>query len=714
MTIPSNLSAPAKRARGRPPGAKNKVLRTEVLGVHHFAFLRSWFQGVESHEAWKRYMDFCDPVSDPRHVESRRKQLMADILRAGEALDSTLRPEHKISGALKLLARSPIAPKVVAVPPSLEAFAKSIGMEDWGEAEILEKYKEHYHLDRPLEDDEKPSPEDAKAAEQVKALNQVATALARRLKLTDGLDLWLHPATSERLLSVKVDTIGRLIDFINLYGYNWHRKVKGIGPARAQAITTWINDSAAELNKPLSKRALAPPGRIEDSPSRDLVSEPRYGIVPLDQLIVDPELNGQHGVFRTGMANTLGASNDLEAVRNWLEHYKERAPTLRAYKKEAERFVLWCVHELHKPLSSVNAQDCLAYRQFLSALPPDWIQQPGARRNHDNAWRPFRAQLAPSSIKQAIVIIQTMFTRLHKHAYLASNPMSDVSKGFNLPESKIDPRRSLTEAQWSYVMGSVELEETGVVRRRLVALLELLVATGLRLDELSRARWSDLEKQEIDDEDAWILTVIGKRRKKREVPMPTRVVQMLLDHRSDYLDGRSGIEEKDLPLIGSLNDKVPKKGSKSSATAKPSPPAPSPAPPPDTQLESDSTAPAKFDFSITSGGIYVLLRRFFRRVSASAPVDIDAEHLSRASTHWLRHTYGRQSAAAEMPLEVLQQTLGHASIATTTIYLSTERNRMVREMRKAQEARSQIRAQSSSAVQAEPLAKVEPQKTTET
>jgi site-specific recombinase XerD len=35
-----------------------------------------------------------------------------------------------------------------------------------------------------------------------------------------------------------------------------------------------------------------------------------------------------------------------------------------------------------------------------------------------------------------------------------------------------------------------------------------------------------------------------------------------------------------------------------------------------------------------------------------------------------------------VPLEVLQQLLGHSSLSTTTIYMSTERDRMVRELRK--------------------------------
>lgn len=78
-----------------------------------------------------------------------------------------------------------------------------------------------------------------------------------------------------------------------------------------------------------------------------------------------------------------------------------------------------------------------------------------------------------------------------------------------------------------------------------------------------------------------------------------------------------------------------------------------------------------------------MLKRFFRRAAAHCtdPL-IDPDHLRNGSTHWLRHTFGRQAAADEVPLEVIQQALGHTSLATTTIYTSTERERMIRALRR--------------------------------
>lgn len=39
----------------------------------------------------------------------------------------------------------------------------------------------------------------------------------------------------------------------------------------------------------------------------------------------------------------------------------------------------------------------------------------------------------------------------------------------------------------------------------------------------------------------------------------------------------------------------------------------------------------------------------------------------------MRHTHASHSIAGGMPIEIAQQNLGHASLATTTVYVTTER-----------------------------------------
>ena len=53
-------------------------------------------------------------------------------------------------------------------------------------------------------------------------------------------------------------------------------------------------------------------------------------------------------------------------------------------------------------------------------------------------------------------------------------------------------------------------------------------------------------------------------------------------------------------------------------------------------------------------------------------MDADADVFAKASTHWLRHTFGPHMLAGDVKLNVVQAVLGHQSVATTTIYTSRD------------------------------------------
>jgi hypothetical protein len=58
------------------------------------------------------------------------------------------------------------------------------------------------------------------------------------------------------------------------------------------------------------------------------------------------------------------ADNDYEAVQAWLALHESSA-TKRAYRKEAERLILWAIVERGRALSSLTTEDATAYRGFL-------------------------------------------------------------------------------------------------------------------------------------------------------------------------------------------------------------------------------------------------------------------------------------------------------------------------------------------------------------
>jgi site-specific recombinase XerD len=78
------------------------------------------------------------------------------------------------------------------------------------------------------------------------------------------------------------------------------------------------------------------------------------------------------------------------------------------------------------------------------------------------------------------------------------------------------------------------------------------------------------------------------------------------------------------------------------------------------------------------------MKAFFAQCAkAMAKTDAaSAQQLASASTHWLRHTHGSHSVALGMPLEVLQQNMGHASLHATTVYATSEERKCMKAMQK--------------------------------
>jgi integrase len=72
--------------------------------------------------------------------------------------------------------------------------------------------------------------------------------------------------------------------------------------------------------------------------------------------------------------------------------------------------------------------------------------------------------------------------------------------------------------------------------------------------------------------------------------------------------------------------------------------------------------------------------------SASVASPEDAMQLRKATTHWLRHAHGshalnRRTGQSPVPVQVVQKQAGHASIAATSGYLTTERDARLAAMR---------------------------------
>ena len=699
------------RRRGRPPGAHSRVLReVRALGVHHLAFLRAGFLGMDLADAFERYLAWAETTSDLRHVEHLRQQLLAQFLEAGQRLSERLPGDTQVRADLAVLAQR--APAAAARRlPTLDEWLAESGMDPdlWSEAELLAEYRSAMGLDGtdedPLAPPQLPQPSEPAtpppadlAKARVQALNRLSGRLVLAPTPADTLGLWFAAPVARRLRKAGLLSLDDLARCINVYGHRWHGRIPGFGARRATQVQAWLRSQADALQTPLRD------GLDEPAQQRalrlglaraQLVPAPQFGLVPLERLALPPSLMGLDGVFRHRGPNALEAVDDLQAVTRWLSRYDERPATQRSYRKEVERFLLFCTRVQNKPLSSVSALDCQAWRQFLQAVPASWVH-PVAVERDDPMWRPFRGQPSPASQKQALVIVQTLFEGLVAAGYLMANPMRAVMKGFNLPSPTLPLQRSFGETEWAWLMEcAASLGPAGPVRRRLQALLATLAASGLRLDELAQARWADLRRVHLPGlAPSWVLTVTGKRRRQREVPLSDEVVALLNAHLADAqaLAAGAGTGARALP----------------SSSAKASASAPSPAPAEPDLLMPVATGlicglqPSVPQWSLQLGqlrqrprtglagqplsaaGIHACLKRFFGQAARAArqhpgaqALGLSPQRLEAASTHWLRHTFVRQALVDGAPLEVVSELAGHASLDTTSLYASQELARKI-------------------------------------
>nr|WP_295768060.1 tyrosine-type recombinase/integrase [Rhodoferax sp.] len=667
-----------KRKPGRPLGAKAQVLQeARSLGVHHFAFVRSSLLGLDLADAFSRYMAWSETTTDLRYVQGRRDALLKQIIEVGRQHDAALPGHAKITHLMDLL-RSDATTNPAVQLPSLDEWVAAEGMDPdmWSEADMLAEYKAAFGLDNADAQEAAQGLKDP-VAERVRALNYLETILSVTPSATDRLESWFAKPVAKCLRNVGLLTLGDLVRFINAYGHRWYCGIKGFGAQRAHQVLHWLILEQDRLNllvsgsvhEPKSKQALRVAALLPSVGQDSLTVQP-FGAGTLVTSAIrhmqnTPALAGGQGDFRSHMANTLGAKNDLEAVSAWLSRYNEKPSTQRSYRKETERFLLWCAQELKKPLSSVNAPDCQKYRAFLQAVPATWIQHRPLKRT-DPGWRAFRSQPSAASQKQALVILQTLFGGLVDAGYLVANPMRALMKSFDLPASRMDIRRSFTESEWAHVLVCVDALPVGPERLRIKCILELLVTSGIRLDELAKARHKHLRLEALPDlPETWILTVTGKRNKTREVPLNPDVVELLAQHGKDFIEeDKQSNDQDNLPLIRTLGASVPqwRRGQGSELVTR-------------SQTEQAGTA-------LSASGIYAVLKRFFRHAAKSAATaGLDAQRFEKASTHWMRHTFVRQALVDGVPIEVASELAGHASIDTTSIYATQELARKIKAVR---------------------------------
>lgn len=613
------------------------------LGLHHLAFYRGHLDGLDLADLAARYLGIERDI----RVARRELRCISDMLIAAARRAGRPAYARLLGIPPERLTHTPQSPQI-----DIETYREQVDPEGYiAEDDLLQMFLEHVggadpEAERLAARNERLR---RKLRDALAWLEQVAAQTARP---EDPVEAWFEAGTAQRLIDAGYSTLGDIATAHRLKGAAWARQVRGIGATKARRIAEAIGRWGVDVG--------APPERREGE--RHV-----HAIVPLERLLPARELSGETGTNRD-ISPTLAAQDDRQAIEAWLFSLSGSPHTRRAYRKEAERFLLWCIFERGKPMSSATVEDCAAYRDFLADIgtgrrpwpwrlaEADWIGKRQAPR-WSAQWRPFSGRLTLTSQRQALVILTALHEWLTRQRYLRANPWSAVPP--TLAQAPvIRKERSLTRAQVECVLATIEAIEDAHARARAGAAFLLAYHTGARLSEIASLRVADPVSlpgrmpgglRPAADGEGYEIEIVGKGKKLRNVPVSRALLAALREY---FIERGLGADPAawpaGTPLIASLPGQY--------------------------------ATPA--GAALTGKAIYELLKGVFREAAMRATDQADVIHLYHASPHWLRHSHATHALEAGAAIQDVQDMLGHASPATTAIYSHSglKRKRAVVEM----------------------------------
>lgn len=225
--------------------------------------------------------------------------------------------------------------------------------------------------------------------------------------------------------------------------------------------------------------------------------------------------------------------------------------------------------------------------------------------------------LAAPTIQTYIAAVKSLLSFAYKTGYIKQNP------GAAIKLKKLDQRLHSKVLTLTDIALMIRLTERAQYRYqsqqiRDVLILKLLYVAGLRVSELVGLKWRDFTPRDgalaptVGDRTGQI-TVVGKGNKSRHVLLPEYLWQELMDYR--------GYAPKDAYVFKSRKGKGMK------------------------PLQRQNVDPIIKDAAERAG------------------------LTEKVSCHWLRHSHATHNAERGTPVPLIQQTMGHADIATTSGYI---------------------------------------------
>nr|WP_255493950.1 tyrosine-type recombinase/integrase [Polaromonas sp. E3S] len=602
------------------------VVFVRRLGSHHFAYLRAIAEGLEAQHCAKRYLG----LDHGHQVKNAHQQTVAAVRAVARR---AAEPAWRLIG---LTITSPLMQTGALIQPTLEEFIEEHNLDGWREAEVLEMFQEAHPTDT------KKLRRERLRERQLDLLRRLQAVAAETPAITDSVAGWFDDTTAGKLIAAGLTTLDDLRARI-ARGGRWFSVLPGIGQTKAIRIAQHLGTlvpAGVKTAGPVFKLVATPSlfSPVLGSASASLTPITAAPLLsPLASLELAPTTPTHQPV------TLLAAKTDLQAVEAWIAARAGALATGKSYRREASRLLLWLQYErLGKPLSSMRVEDCMDYMAFLQNIPERWISRERAAPG-TIGWAPFKGPLSLKSHKQAVIILAGLFSWLQDAQYLAANPWALVNKktGDDKAIQLLDTK-ALSEDALTEVIKFIKNQTPSPSASRALFIFRFIEAVGLRSAEILGAKLGDIRKEP----EGWVMQVHGKGSKNRIVALPGQAIDAL----QEYLKSRQFGALEFAPAIAPL-------------------------------LASTLNPMESVGYQALYEHVKVWLSRAMRQ---SALPYAESATIAKASTHWLRHTFGTRAIARGVPLDVIQAQMGHASIQTTTaIYGRAPLKRRSNEMEKA-------------------------------
>jgi integrase/recombinase XerD len=281
-----------------------------------------------------------------------------------------------------------------------------------------------------------------------------------------------------------------------------------------------------------------------------------------------------------------------------------------ALSRQAEEYLTWLAIEQGRARNTIVSyrRDLVSYEAFL-ARHGHTVQNADVTTIEEHLAERRAAGLGPASVSRALAALRGLHRFLLEEGDSAADPTADV-------RPVRSPRRlpkAIDEDEVGRLLDTTTKKDPASIRDR--AILEVLYGTGMRVSELSGLSLSDLGS------DTGLVRVLGKGDKERLVPMgrhATRALDAWLDRGRPEFEPRRWARRGDAEAVF-LNARGGR---------------------------------------LTRQGVWGVLKK---RARAAGLEDLVHPHV-------LRHSCATHMLAHGADIRVVQELLGHSSIATTQLY----------------------------------------------